>query len=56
MDREIASGFFDFMLVDTDFTFVNYYNNVPLERCDSDPNVQRLLGSTLSIDLSPSIN
>ena len=41
MDREVASGWFDSMLVDFEFRFVNDYRNIPMERSDSDPAVKR---------------
>ena len=41
MDREVASGWFDSVLIDLDFHFVNDYRNIPMERCDTDPAVQR---------------
>ena len=29
MDREVAAGWFDIMLLDTDYKFVNYKQNIP---------------------------
>lgn len=34
MDREVAAGWFDLMLIDMDFKFVNYKHNIPEESFD----------------------
>ena len=36
MDREVAANWFDFMLPDTDFQFVDFKRNIPQETVDSE--------------------
>ena len=31
MDREVAAGWFDFMMLDTEHQFANYEHNIPRE-------------------------
>ena len=35
MDCEVAAGWFDFMMIDTDYKFVNFTRNIPCETLDS---------------------
>lgn len=36
MDREVASGWFDIMLIDTDYKFKNFYHNIPRTSLSTD--------------------
>ena len=35
MDREVAAGWFDYMMIGKDMEFSNYLHNIPVESTDS---------------------
>ena len=53
MDREVAAGWFDYMMVDTEFQFRNFLHNIPISEASKSRRGSSFIESNSSLSQDP---